>query len=308
MRSRRQHHVLALAFAAAAGCQSVASDAVNAAPGGTTGSGAASSTSSTSGAMPPDLEASSSEGSTSDGFASVSFLDTGDDCGEDCIAEACDLWTQACDAGEKCMSWANDGGSAWNATRCVPVDPEPGAPGEPCRVAGSAVSGVDSCGLGSMCWDVDDQKKGTCISLCGGTPREPLCDDPADRCVQANDGRLTVCVPSCDPLADDCTAGSSCIWIDGGFACIPDAGFGRADAGQPCDFANACAPDLQCVGGVVAACRWDFCRAARCSPTSDPSAACEAGSACVEMQPGLSICDADPSKTPSLPAPYIAAP
>jgi hypothetical protein len=32
----------------------------------------------------------------------------------------CDQWAQDCPPGEKCMPWANDGGSSWNATRCFP--------------------------------------------------------------------------------------------------------------------------------------------------------------------------------------------
>src|SRR5262245_15971404 len=30
----------------------------------------------------------------------------------------CDVWAQDCPPGEKCMPWANDGGSSWNSLRC----------------------------------------------------------------------------------------------------------------------------------------------------------------------------------------------
>ena len=49
----------------------------------------------------------------------------------------CDIWAQDCPEGEKCSAWANDGGGAWNATRCVPVDDDPDQVGEACNVEGS---------------------------------------------------------------------------------------------------------------------------------------------------------------------------
>ena len=57
----------------------------------------------------------------------------------------CDVWTQDCPPGQKCMPWADNGSSSWNATKCSPVDANPGKEGDPCTVEGSAVSGVDSC-------------------------------------------------------------------------------------------------------------------------------------------------------------------
>ena len=41
------------------------------------------------------------------------------------ISFECDLFEQDCPPGEKCMPWANDGGGAWNATRCSPVADNP---------------------------------------------------------------------------------------------------------------------------------------------------------------------------------------
>ncbi len=117
MTSRHRLDALAIAWMLA-GCQVASIDAAGSRTGRPTGNTAESSTSSTSGAMRPDLGGSSPEGSTSDGFSSAAFISSGDDCG-DCVVEACDLWTQDCEAGEKCMSWANDGRAAprWTVQR-----------------------------------------------------------------------------------------------------------------------------------------------------------------------------------------------
>src|SRR5690606_7229360 len=37
----------------------------------------------------------------------------------------CDVFAQDCPPGEKCTFWADDGGSSWNALKCVPVVDDP---------------------------------------------------------------------------------------------------------------------------------------------------------------------------------------
>jgi hypothetical protein len=139
----------------------------------------------------------------------------------------CDPWQQNCPPGEKCQPWANDGGDDWNATRCTPVDPSGRQPGDPCLVEGNAVSGVDNCALGSLCWNVDPEtNEGTCVAMCTGTPDLPVCDDPERACAQTNDGTLNVCLPSCDPLVGDCSDGEGCHPLAGDaslpmFVCAP---------------------------------------------------------------------------------------
>lgn len=84
----------------------------------------------------------------------------------------CDIWDQDCPRGEKCTPWVSDGGSSWNAMRCVPVAPDPDEPGEPCTKKGE----FDSCALGSICWDIDAKTgEGTCVSHCVGSDL----DDPS---------------------------------------------------------------------------------------------------------------------------------
>ena len=111
----------------------------------------------------------------------------------------CDVWAQDCPADEKCMPWANDGGPRWNATRCSPLDPASDQPGDPCLVEGSAVSGIDTCVISSMCWDVDpDTNAGTCVAFCGGSEANPICDEGLT-CMSGYLGTVNVCVPTCDP-------------------------------------------------------------------------------------------------------------
>jgi hypothetical protein len=159
----------------------------------------------------------------------------------------CDPYAQDCAAGEKCMPWANDGGSAWNATKCSPLDPNPGQPGDPCTVEGSGVSGIDTCDVATMCWDVDPETNmGTCVAFCTGTAADPMCEDPMTICSISNDGVLNLCLPSCDPLLQACPEGQACYPILEEFACFPDAGGDLGAYGDPCEYLNVCDPGLYC--------------------------------------------------------------
>jgi hypothetical protein len=160
----------------------------------------------------------------------------------------CDPFVQDCPPGEKCMPWANDGGNSWNALKCVPIAPDPQQPGEPCTVEGSGVSGLDDCDIGSMCWDVDPETNmGTCVAMCVGDAGQPLCEDPCSTCIQANEGVLILCLPVCDPVAQDCRDGLACYPVNEDFGCFPDAaGPDLGSAGDPCEFINACDPGLFC--------------------------------------------------------------
>lgn len=188
----------------------------------------------------------------------------------------CDLWGQDCAPGEKCMPWANDGGSSWNGSRCSPVDAAPGQPGDTCMVEGSGVSGVDSCDIGSMCWNVDEENAGVCVSLCQGSIDAPLCDNPADVCIVANDGALPLCLPQCDPLLG-CPDGEGCYPGADGFVCVPDASGPDLGAyGDACEYANACDPGLFCgASTIVPGCTGTGCCTDYCDLSdAEPSANC----------------------------------
>jgi hypothetical protein len=195
----------------------------------------------------------------------------------------CDVWDQDCARGHKCNPWANDGGVVWNATRCVPVDDDPGAPGDPCTVEDNAASGFDSCEAGAMCWRVDpDTLTGECVGFCEGDELDPQC--PASTsCVIANDGVLVLCLPTCDPILADCEEGEQCIpqAEDGSFICVVTGAEPRAAYGDPCEYVTSCDDGLTCVSSMqlqgIGACSPDVagCCTAYCDlGAADPDAAC----------------------------------
>ena len=199
------------------------------------------------------------------------FIDDPDGGG---VSIECSVWDQDCPSGEKCMPWANDGGSAWNATKCSPLDPNPAQPGDSCTVEGSGVSGVDNCDLAAMCWDVDPEtNEGTCVAFCTGSEANPVCDDPSTACSIANEGTLILCLPSCDPLLQDCADGQACYGIDQAFVCAPDASGEMGMFGDPCEYINACDPGLACLNaeGVPGCAGSAGCCTSHCDLT-DPNA------------------------------------
>lgn len=179
----------------------------------------------------------------------------------------CDIWTQDCPKGEKCMPWANDGGNSWNATRCSEVADTPDQPGDTCTVEGGGVSGLDSCDIASMCWGVDgDTNEGVCAAFCEGDASNPVCSDPETGCSTSNDGVLILCLPYCDPLLQDCAEGEACYPEAIGFICSPDAsGADSGLYGDGCAFLNGCDPGLYCAdasgvpGCEAASCCSAFC-------------------------------------------------
>lgn len=165
----------------------------------------------------------------------------------------CDLFGQDCPEGEKCTIWANDGGSQPNATRCVPVADDAGAPGDPCTVEGTPASGFDDCELGSWCWNIDGKTlEGECIAFCLGDESNPTCEDPGTTCVLTAEGP-PLCYRTCNPLAPECEPDEGCYPRNEDWLCTPiglEAGYG-----EPCEFINGCAPGLICLGAnLVAGC------------------------------------------------------
>jgi len=247
--------------------------------------------------VPPDPSTTSSSGgvatfgdegtSGDDGFTFISRDDFG--CapqGDDpeylahCTPVECSQWDQDCPRGEKCVPWANNGGSVWNGTRCSPVAEDPAAVGEPCTVEGNAVSGVDNCDFGSMCFYVDsDTLEGTCVEQCTGSPENPECPE-AHSCQQNANGDLLVCLPWCNPLADDCDPGFKCLAFSGSaFTCVPSAD--ESGPGEACEFSNSCAPGLTCLDGEAVGCDDVQCCTAFCDLTAgERNPACDLDQVC----------------------------
>lgn len=156
----------------------------------------------------------------------------------------CDLFEQDCAPGKKCAAWAEGGGTAWNATKCVD-DTGDGKAGEPCTSVGGGITGIDDCAKGLMCWEVDEMDMGTCVTICSGSSDAPVCQGMTSCAVSAF---LALCLPYCDPLIQDCDDGELCI-ADGGssFLCVPDASGDMGAANDPCEFESACDPGLSCL-------------------------------------------------------------
>jgi hypothetical protein len=195
---------------------------------------------------------------------------------------ACSTYDDQCPEGEKCSPFSA-GGLIWDTLGCFPLDPAPDAVGEPCT-AELGLSGVDSCAQGAMCWNVNEAGEGTCIAFCGGSPEFPMCAEDTS-CTIVNDGVLNVCLPGCDPLAQDCEAGQACIAVADEFTCVPDASGAEGQQGDECMFLNGCDPGLLCVDGTAVPGCPGFCCTSLCDAT-DPasSAACDdlaAGTECV---------------------------
>jgi len=183
--------------------------------------------------------------------------------------QSCDQWAQDCPEGQKCMPYADDMGSNWNALKCTSVDPRPDAVGEPCTVTESQLSGIDSCELGALCWNVDPQTlTGYCIALCSGSVREPSCPEGSS-CNVLGEGIVTFCLLDCSPLDQNCPDGYLCTALNGNrFGCSLDVSGEAGFYGDPCDFAGQCDPGLVCRSGEeVPGCMSDWC----CTPLCDIS-------------------------------------
>ena len=177
----------------------------------------------------------------SDGLAFLTPPDFGSE------AFGCDPLAQNCPANQKCMPYAYDGGGTWNGTRCSPIAEDPAGVGDPCHVYGSAVSGLDDCDLGLLCWDVDPETNvGACLPQCTGSANAPVCDDPDRACTQNGGGALNLCLKRCHPLLQDCGEGRGCYLNYNGFLCVHDASGDAGASYDGCEFLNACNPGLVC--------------------------------------------------------------
>lgn len=165
----------------------------------------------------------------------------------------CDLFAQDCAPDKKCSPYDGTGDGGWNSRKCVPVAPNPGKPGEPCTVEGSAVSGLDDCQLGAMCWNVDEGTlQGVCVAHCTGSPDQPMCAEPGLECL--NGSVLTLCLPSCHPLMSECAQGETCMpnLSDDGFVCFVDDSGEEGQEFDTCKSLNECDPGLFCANSELA--------------------------------------------------------
>ena len=174
----------------------------------------------------------------------------------------CDPWLQDCPDGEKCVPYGSTGGS-WDANKCVPVMGD-GQPDDPCTYGGT-VDATDDCAQDSYCYnvqEVDGMMVGACTLFCTGSSDEPICE-PGSACLITNQGSITLCLETCDPLLQECDAGLGCSWAQDDFLCV----FTAEDIplGEPCGSFNDCTPGTACLAAELmpncegSACCGSFC-------------------------------------------------
>ena len=175
----------------------------------------------------------------------------------------CDPWQQDCPEGEKCVPYGSTGGN-WDANKCVAILGD-GQPGEACSYGGT-VEATDDCGAESYCWDVidvDGQDIGTCAAFCQGTPDAPVCPEQTS-CLIANGDSITLCIPICDPVMQDCDPGLACYFYIDAFNCVWTTQ--DIPLGEPCSFINDCIGGTGCMpADVVPNCNGAACCASFCS-------------------------------------------
>ncbi len=184
----------------------------------------------------------------------------------------CDVFAQDCPEGEKCMPWANDGSTSWNAAKCSAIAENAKFKGDACKAEGNGVAGVDDCGISLICWFLDIENNGVCTDMCTGTIDAPKCPDPQQVCDISNEGVIAICLNTCNPLTQDCPPDQICFNTGSpNFICDMDA---SGDGGQyldPCVYVNECDYGLYCAlqAGVPGCTNPDGCCSSYCS-LSDP--------------------------------------
>jgi hypothetical protein len=169
-----------------------------------------------------------------------------------------------CPEGQKCSAAAPEWSPwlLWTGTpACFPVLGNK-AKGEVCDLGRDPVDGLDDCGAGTLCVDIYwlNGPTGICVEFCDPAIKNDvadpsLCDNPAEFCYGpgCQDCYLSVCIPACDPLLQDCPAGTGCVQsasnAEYAFAC---QGFWADSpaAGESCDLTYQCTPDATCVLSV----------------------------------------------------------
>ena len=133
------------------------------------------------------------------------------------------------------------------------------------------------------------QRSSGCVAAT--RPPLPSRSDVSSTCIVANDGFLPLCLPSCDPISQNCADGEACYPSENGFVCAPDAsGPDLGGYGDACEFTNACDPSLLCIGAQSvpgcesASCCTHFCDLSDAEPSANCGGVAQ-GQECVSAFP-----------------------
>lgn len=187
------------------------------------------------------------------------------------VGGMCNLFLQDCPPDQKCMAVNEDGSIFPNGTRCVPIEPNPVGPGDDCVVPGKFGDGVDNCDKGSICLDLDNDGKATCVAYCTGSMENPKCPGAEDKCSFLFEPTVPVCFPACDPLIQNCSAGETCVPNEAAlgapfFVCMPrvypEIPGKYADS---CYALSGCDPGNLCIFGEnLPTCKTTYCCSVWC--------------------------------------------
>jgi hypothetical protein len=152
------------------------------------------------------------------------------------LGTPCDPILQNCGAGQKCALIITNVSAQTGFPGCA-VNGDKGL-AQDCSNA-TVVDTADDCIAGSHC------VFGTCHAICllAGSP----CTDGA--CVGVNnlEMQFDICLPSCDPLMQDCTPGEGCyLQSMGSGVCAPPVSGSGVPPGGSCVAPNDCAPGAGC--------------------------------------------------------------
>jgi hypothetical protein len=240
--------------------------------GPATGSSSASTGGSPSTGAPPStfgMDAPADEGSEA-GFVPPLDLACSGAPGAAAACALCDVREQACIEDFRCVPWAEDGGEAWNGTKCIGIAIAPVGVGQACTVTDHVASGRDDCATGSLCWDADPMTlTGVCVPFCAPVGREPACPAGTE-CMLDGFDVLALCLPTCHPLDPaSCPADATCRFMPASDAafCIPnDGGRVLAPTIQCGDDGDACpAPEVCVSASTYGGCGSPSC----CTPWCD---------------------------------------
>jgi hypothetical protein len=197
----------------------------------------------------------------------------------------CDTILQNCPSGQKCTGVKPSLPAPYRGTACVPDNAGQGSPAGSICLSGT--DGVDSCDPGSMCVQFGTGE-GMCLPFCVGPADAPTCDDPAQVCARVDrTWPISLCVPTCDPLAYDCpdadldVSAMVCQPAAVGFGCVLRGNLDGHALGEPCTDHRDCIAAARCAApDDVPGCTGpDGCCAAYCDVTAP---ACPlAGQSCV---------------------------
>jgi len=213
----------------------------------------------------------------------------------------CNVYAQDCPLGQKCAWTGSEDAQWWDTPTCVPLVRDPLPDGAPCTYhLDPLFDGIDECGPAAMCvegyfesgeWD----GQATCMSMCKGSFEHPYCEIGA---VCVGTRSLWLCMPTCDPFAQDCPVGQRCDLYGPATLCTwdqPDEP--RVEVGEPCNYPEECELGATCISAATPACAETSCCTPFCD-LSDPQAVCPLpGQQCLPpydwVQPGeesLGVC------------------